>query len=81
VRRFITLIDCLYEARTRVVLLAAAEPKGCFVAGTDAAQDEVFAFDRTVSRLLEMQGADYKDRCVWWCCGQQGRRLGEARVP
>jgi len=25
--------------------------------------EEVFAFDRTVSRLMEMQSADYKEKC------------------
>jgi cell division protein ZapE len=68
VRRFITLIDCLYDARTRVVLLSEAEPTGIFdskkLQESGAPQDEVFAFDRTVSRLMEMQGKDYIERSV-----------------
>jgi hypothetical protein len=61
-RRFITLVDCLYEARTQVVMLAEVPVKELFdvAANKDSAQDEVFAFDRTVSRLMEMQGADYR---------------------
>lgn len=65
-RRFITLVDCLYEARTRVLILAEADPRGLFdkSANADSAQDEVFAFDRTASRLIEMQGQDYAQRSV-----------------
>lgn len=56
-RRFITLVDCLYEHRAQLVLLAAAPPQELFDArGSEgSAQDEAFAFDRTVSRLMEMQ--------------------------
>lgn len=103
-RRFITLVDCLYEHRAQLVLLgtyvitctcgvcvhmftcvyfiggytpsapygdptdsshasiqntttAEAPPAELFDAkgNRDSQQDEVFAFDRTVSRLMEMQ--------------------------
>ena len=62
-RRFITFVDCLYEARTQLVMLADAPPLELFdaAANKDSAQDEVFAFDRTASRLMEMQGADYRE--------------------
>jgi predicted ATPase len=52
----ITLHSMIYLA-LQVVLLAAAPPTELFVAPADSAgdKDEVFAFDRTVSRLMEMQ--------------------------
>jgi cell division protein ZapE len=53
-RRFINLIDALYEARARVVVLAAAEPEGLYPAG-----DAAFDFQRTASRLEEMRSADW----------------------
>ena len=49
-RRLVTLIDALYEARTRLVVLAAAAPEALYVEGAGA-----FEFERTVSRLNEMQ--------------------------
>lgn len=63
VRRLILTIDALYEAKTRVVILAAAAPIQLLqISEAEKAQslyDEVFAFDRTISRLLEMQSAEY----------------------
>lgn len=53
-RRFMMLIDALYERRTTLVCSAAAEPEALY-AGTDWG----FEFDRTVSRLMEMRSADY----------------------
>ena len=53
-RRFMMLIDALYERRTTLVCSAAAEPKGLYAGG-----DWGFEFDRTVSRLMEMRSADY----------------------
>lgn len=53
-RRFVMLIDCLYEAKTKLVCSAAAEPEGLYPAG-----DGAFEFARTVSRLHEMRSADY----------------------
>lgn len=52
--RFVTLIDALYEARTKLVLSAATPPETLYMAG-----DGVFEFERTVSRLIEMQSTDY----------------------
>jgi cell division protein ZapE len=53
-RRFVWLIDALYEARTRLVVLAEAEPAGLYPAG-----DGAFEFERTASRLEEMRSADW----------------------
>lgn len=53
-RRFVTLIDALYEARTRLVVLAAGAPQTLYPAG-----DGAFEFERTVSRLNEMSSASW----------------------
>ena len=52
--RFVTLIDALYEAKTKLVMSAAAQPDELYVAG-----DGSFEFQRTASRLHEMSSADY----------------------
>jgi cell division protein ZapE len=52
--RFVTLIDALYEHRVKLLAAADAEPAGLYPAG-----DGRFEFDRTASRLEEMQSADY----------------------
>jgi cell division protein ZapE len=49
-RRFGTLIDTLYEAHARLVVLAAAEPADLYPAG-----DQSFEFQRAASRLEEMR--------------------------
>ena len=51
-RRFAILIDALYEARARLVVLAAAEPSAIYPAG-----DGSFEFERAASRLEEMRSA------------------------
>jgi len=53
-RRFVTLIDALYEAHVRLVASAAAEPEYLYVEGEGS-----FEFERTASRLREMQAADW----------------------
>ncbi|XP_025205721.1 putative ATPase N2B [Melanaphis sacchari] len=86
-RRFITLIDTLYDNKIFVLIYADKPVKELFVAkktgGLDDDQkvlmddlnlqpestnakanvftgdEEIFAFDRTVSRLIEMQSIDY----------------------
>ncbi|MBL8696892.1 MAG: AFG1 family ATPase [Alphaproteobacteria bacterium] len=53
-RRFITLVDALYEHRTKLVCAAAAPPDALHEAGDHAAE-----FRRTASRLHEMQSASF----------------------
>lgn len=53
-KRFVTLIDALYEAKVRLICTAAAEPEMLYVEGTGT-----FEFERTASRLREMQDADW----------------------
>ncbi|CAM9395579.1 unnamed protein product, partial [Choristocarpus tenellus] len=65
VRRLITLVDVLYERGVKLLCLAEASAKDLLNVGPgqrDVMPDEVFAFDRTVSRLVEMQGLDYLKR-------------------
>jgi cell division protein ZapE len=52
--RFTTLVDALYENRVKLFATAAAEPESLYPAG-----DGSFEFQRTVSRLKEMQSAQY----------------------
>lgn len=55
-KRFILLIDTLYEAKVKLLASAEAEATGLYRA-TDGR--EAFEFDRTVSRLIEMRSHDY----------------------
>jgi cell division protein ZapE len=53
-KRFVTLIDALYEARVRLIASAADAPERLYIEGAGS-----FEFERTASRLREMQGADW----------------------
>lgn len=78
-RRFITLVDAIYEHQVKLVCLAAVDPQNLFAvqqrmpqkleispdmeiedySGLFVGQEEVFMFARAVSRLMEMQSAQY----------------------
>ncbi|PTQ10861.1 cell division protein ZapE [Sphingomonas oleivorans] len=52
--RFKVLIDALYEHKVKLLATADAEPEALYPSG-----DGAFEFERTVSRLMEMQSEDY----------------------
>ncbi len=52
--RFTKLVDALYEMRVKLFAAAQAEPENLYTKG-----DGSFEFDRTVSRLKEMQSDEY----------------------
>ncbi|MBN9533389.1 MAG: AFG1 family ATPase [Alphaproteobacteria bacterium] len=58
-KRFMLLIDTLYDEGVMVLCSAAAEPEALYPTG-----DGMQAFRRTASRLAEMQSADYLDRAM-----------------
>lgn len=53
-KRLIILIDAFYENKVRLVISAAAAPEKLCLGS-----DHAFEFERTVSRLKEMQSPDY----------------------
>jgi len=53
-KRFVILIDALYEAKVRLIASAEVAPEALYPQG-----DGSFEFARTVSRLTEMQSQDY----------------------
>lgn len=55
-KRFIILIDALYDAHVKVLASAETEVQDLYQAETGR---EAFEFDRTVSRLIEMRSEDY----------------------
>jgi predicted ATPase len=75
-KRFITLVDELYNHKVKMICSAAAEPRQLFAGGVEKrewfddatgksvgtiwqGEEERFMFNRTVSRLIEMQSDDY----------------------
>jgi cell division protein ZapE len=53
-RRFTWLVDVFYDDKVNLIVSAEAEPEQLFTAGEHSAE-----FQRTVSRLHEMQSVDY----------------------
>jgi cell division protein ZapE len=58
-KRFILLIDTLYDNDVFAVISAAANPHALYSAGSGA---EKFEFPRAASRLIEMQSKQYLER-------------------
>ncbi len=55
-KRFMTLIDALYEAKVNLIMAADAAPHELYREGNHA-----FEFERSVSRLMEMQSTEYRE--------------------
>ena len=55
-KRLILLIDCLYEAKCRLVISAQEDIHSLY-----RGRDHAFEFDRTISRLMEMQSSAYHE--------------------
>ncbi len=53
-KRFVTLVDALYEARVRLIASAADVPERLYIEGEGS-----FEFERTASRLREMQSENW----------------------
>lgn len=53
-KRFVTLVDTLYEHKVKLVCSAAVQPDALYPSG-----DGSFEFARTASRLMEMQSESY----------------------
>ncbi|MBS0539888.1 MAG: cell division protein ZapE, partial [Proteobacteria bacterium] len=52
--RFVTMIDAFYEKKVKFICSAATTPEKLYTDG-----DGAFEFQRTVSRLMEMQSPEY----------------------
>lgn len=59
IKRFINLIDTFYETKKILFILAETAPKDIMIGGKD---DSIF--QRTVSRLEEMQSAEYLNNII-----------------
>ncbi|HRQ61738.1 MAG TPA: cell division protein ZapE [Alphaproteobacteria bacterium] len=53
-KRFMTLIDALYDNKTKLIVSADEPPEKLYLG-----HDHAFEFERTISRLREMQGEAY----------------------
>jgi cell division protein ZapE len=70
-KRFINLVDVLYDARLRLIVSAAAEPHDLWTGVTGS---ETAEFQRTASRLIEMRSDAY------WEAASRGAEKKEARA-
>jgi cell division protein ZapE len=68
-KRFILLVDVIYDQQLRLLISADAPPTGLYVGRTGT---EAFEFDRTASRLIEMQSRDWRD--TWNARNREGRQ-------
>ena len=53
-KRFVLLVDALYEAKVNLIVSAVAAPEKLYIEG-----DGSFQFERAASRLREMQSVDW----------------------
>lgn len=53
-KRFVTLVDAIYEAKTKLIVSAQTDIENLYEQG-----DGAFEFERTISRLIEMQSLEY----------------------
>lgn len=58
-KRFILLVDTLYDKKRKLILSAAASPDGLYLETTGT---EAFEFKRTASRLVEMQSEAWDEK-------------------
>ena len=56
-RRFVIFIDCMYERKKILICSAEADPYNLYCQGKGS-----FEFERTISRLIEMQSKDYLEQ-------------------
>ena len=65
-RRFTLLVDVFYDQRVKMIVSAAAQPGELLAREVDGAgpqlQAMVFQFERTASRLTEMQARQYLEQ-------------------
>ena len=64
-RRFTLLVDVFYDQRIKLIVSAEAAPDQLLLRGTRSGdaqlQAMIFQFNRTASRLTEMQAREYLD--------------------
>jgi cell division protein ZapE len=65
-RRFTLLVDVLYDQRVKLIVSAEAPPEGLLLRDGQASDSQMqammFQFDRTASRLIEMQTREYLEQ-------------------